>query len=79
MKKHLFFAAVNADDKEKEFSSEAADFIRRGFYINDGLQSMKCAETAIIHCLQHENYKDEIKVQPGSAVLSLGGVTVFIA
>ena len=58
MKVHLFGAASSpgcanfafkraADDGEKEFGSEAADFMRRDFYVDDGLKSVKCVDTAI--------------------------------
>ena len=58
MKIHLFGAASSpgcanfafkraADDGEKEFGSEAADFMRKDFYVDDGLKSVKCVDTAI--------------------------------
>ena len=58
MKVHSFGAASSpgcanfafkraANDGEKEFGSEAADFMRRDFYIDDGLKSVKCVDTAI--------------------------------
>ena len=58
MKVHLFGAASSpgcanfafkraADDGEKEFGSEAADFMRKDFYVDDGLKSVKCVDTAI--------------------------------
>ena len=57
MKVHLFgatsspgcanFAFTRAvDDGEKEFGSEAADFMRKDFYVDDGLKSVKCVDTA---------------------------------
>ena len=58
MKVHLFGAASSpgcanfafkraADDGEKEFGSEAADVMRKDFYVDDGLKSVKCVDTAI--------------------------------
>ena len=58
MKVHLFGAASSpgcanfafkrvANDGEKEFGSEAADFMRKDFYVDDGLKSVKCVDTAI--------------------------------
>ena len=57
MKVHLFgstsspgcanFAVERAaDDGEKEFGSEAADFMRKDYYVDDGLKSVKCVDTA---------------------------------
>ena len=57
MKVHLFGATSSpgcanfafkkaADDGEKEFGSEAADFMRKDFYVDDGLKSVKCVDTA---------------------------------
>ncbi|KAK3737845.1 hypothetical protein QZH41_004783 [Actinostola sp. cb2023] len=57
MKVHLFGAASSpgcanfafkkaADDGESEFGPEAADFIRRDFYVDDGLKSVKTADAA---------------------------------
>ena len=58
VKVHLFGAASSpgcanygfkkaADDGEKEFGTSAADFIRRDFYVNNGLKSVKDVNTAI--------------------------------
>ena len=58
MKVHLFGAASSpgcanygfkkaADDGEKEFGKNAADFMRRDFYVDDGLKSVKDVDTAI--------------------------------
>lgn len=58
MKVHLFGAASSpgcanygfkkaADDGEKEFGKGAADFMRRDFYVDDGLKSVKDVDTAI--------------------------------
>jgi len=58
MKVHLFGAASwpgcanfafkrAADDGEEEFDSEAADFMRRDFDVDDGLKSVKCVDTAV--------------------------------
>ncbi|XP_020617949.1 uncharacterized protein LOC110055869 [Orbicella faveolata] len=58
MKVHLFGAASSpgcenfafkraADDGEEEFGSEAADFMRRDLYVDDGLKSVKCVDTAV--------------------------------
>ena len=58
MKVHLFGAASSpgcanygfkkaADDGEKEFGKDAADFMRRDFYVDDGLKSVKDVDTAI--------------------------------
>lgn len=58
IKVHLFGAASSpgcanygfkkaADDGEKEFGTSAADFMRRDFYVNDGLKSVKDVNTAI--------------------------------
>lgn len=61
MKVHLFGAASSpgcanfgfkqaANDGEKEFGAEAADFIRRNFYVDDGLKSLSTisATTSLI-------------------------------
>ena len=58
MKVHLFEAASSpgcanygfkkaADDGEKEFGKNAANFMRRDFYVDDGLKSVKDVDTAI--------------------------------
>ncbi|XP_068697544.1 uncharacterized protein [Montipora foliosa] len=58
IKVHLFGAASSpacanygfkkaADDREKEFGKNAADFTRRDFYVDDGLKSVKDVVTAI--------------------------------
>ena len=65
MKVHLFGATSSpgcanfafkraADDGEKEFGSEAADVMRKEFYVDDGLKSVKCVDTAtkLIHNCQ---------------------------
>ena len=36
-----------ADDGEEEFGPEAADLVRRNFYVNDGLKSVETTATAI--------------------------------
>ena len=58
MKVHLFGAVSSpgcanygfkkaADDGQKEFGKNAADFMRRDFYVDDGLKSVKDIDTAI--------------------------------
>ena len=50
MKVHLFGAASSpgcANYGEKEFGKNAADFMQRDFYIDDGLKSVKDVDTAI--------------------------------
>ena len=58
MKVHLFGAASSpgcanfglkraADDGEQEFGKEAANFVRRDFYVDDGLKSVETSEEAI--------------------------------
>lgn len=58
MKVHLFGAASwpgcanfafkrAADDGEEGLDSEAADFMRRDFDVDDGLKSVKCVDTAV--------------------------------
>ena len=58
MKVHLFVAALSpvcanygfkkaADDGEKEFGKNAANFMQRDFYGNDRLKSVKDVDTAI--------------------------------
>ena len=36
-----------ADDGEEEYGEEAAEFIRRDFYVDDGLTSVPTAEQAV--------------------------------
>ncbi|XP_072175534.1 uncharacterized protein [Diadema setosum] len=58
MKVHLFGAASSpgcanfglkraADDGEKEFGKDAADYIRKEFYVDDGLKSVPTIEDAV--------------------------------
>ena len=58
MKVHLFGAVSSpacakfgfkraADDGEREFGTSAAEFIRRDFYVNDGLKSVESIDSAI--------------------------------
>jgi len=58
MKVHLFGAVSSpgcanfglkraADDGEKEYGEEAAEFLRRDFYVDDGLTSVPTAEQAV--------------------------------
>ena len=58
MKVHVFGAASSpgcanygfkkaADDGAKEFGNSAADFMRRDFYVDDGLTSVKDVSTAV--------------------------------
>ena len=58
MKVHLFGASSSpgcanfglkkaADDGEEEFGNDAASFIRRDFYVDDGLKSVPTAQKAV--------------------------------
>ena len=44
---YKFCLQKSCDDGEREFGSEAADFMRRDFYVDDGLKSVKRVHTTI--------------------------------
>lgn len=39
---------TTAEDNEKNLGSEAAEFLRKNFYVDDGLKSVKTVKEAIV-------------------------------